>query len=188
VQRVRDLGLRYGILTEYTSYLVQEPGVIAGGPVPPTAPMPVAQRAREATGAGAFGAAKSSSDLSQSRTVQAANDAAALRLEELVVAGTAEGKNERRDVKRVGGKLFAKDKGVWTDLAHRDTLKVTTIAPFSRAWFDLAAARPMLKSALSAGSPLLLAGTRASLKIAEDGLTEWAPGQMARFLLEFEGR
>ena len=189
VQRVRDLGLRYGILTEYTSYLVQEPGVIAGGPVPPATPMPSGARAaREMTGAGAFGAAKSSSDLSRSGTLQAANDAAAFRLEELVASGVSEGKNERREVKRVGGKLFAKDKGVWTDLAHRDTLKVTTIAPFSRAWFDLAAARPMLKSALSAGTPLLLAGTRASLKIAEDGVTEWAPGQMARFLQEFEGR
>ena len=119
--------------------------------------------------------------------MQAANDAAALRLDE-IVSSAAEGKSETRDIKRVGGKLFAKDKGVWTDLAHRDTLKVTTIAPFSRAWFDLAAARPMLKSALSAGTPLLLAGTRASLKIADEGLTEWAPGQMARFLQEFEGR
>jgi Ca-activated chloride channel family protein len=190
VQRVRDLGLRYGILTEYTSYLVQEPGVVAGGgPVPPPMPMaPVAQRAREATGAGAFGAAKSSADLSRSGTLQAANDAAAFRLEELVVSSVADGKNEKREVKRVGGKVFAKDKGVWTDLAHKDTLKVTTIAPFSRAWFDLAAARPTLKAALSAGTPLLLAGTRASLKIAEDGMTEWAPGAMARFLQEFEGR
>jgi Ca-activated chloride channel homolog len=186
VQRVRDLGLRYGILTEYTSYLVQEPGVIAGGPVPPPMPVaPMAQRAREATGAGAFGAAKSSADLSRSGTLQAANEAAVARMDELVVTG---GERDKREIKRVGGKVFAKDKGVWTDLAHRDTLKVTTIAPFSRAWFDLAAARPALKAALSAGSPLVLAGTRASLKIDEGGASEWAPGALARFLLEFEGR
>lgn len=186
VQRVRDLGLRYGILTEYTSYLVQEPGVIAGGPVPPPMPVaPMAQRAREATGAGAFGAAKSSADLSRSGTLQAANEAAAARMDELVVTG---GERDKREIKRVGGKVFAKDKGVWTDLAHRDTLKVTTIAPFSRAWFDLAAARPALKAALAAGTPLVLAGTRASLKIDEGGASEWAPGALARFLLEFEGR
>lgn len=186
VQRVRDLGLRYGILTEYTSYLVQEPGVIAGGPVPPPMPVaPMAQRAREATGAGAFGAAKSSADLSRSGTLQAANEAAVARMDELVVTG---GERDKREIKRVGGKVFAKDKGVWTDLAHRDTLKVTTIAPFSRAWFDLAAARPALKAALSAGSPLVLAGTRASLKIDEGGASEWSPGALARFLIEFEGR
>ena len=109
-------------------------------------------------------------------------------MEELVVAGVADGANEKREIRRAGGKVFAKDKGVWTDLSHRDTLKVTTIAPFSRAWFDLAAARPALKAALSAGTPLLLAGTRASLKVAEGGTTEWAPGALTRFLQEFEGR
>jgi Ca-activated chloride channel family protein len=187
VSRVRDLGLRYGILTEYTAYLVQEPGAIASNPPP----MPMAAGAaasRQMTGARSFDAAKSSADLSRSGTLQAANEAAALRLEELVVAGVAGGANEKREIRRAGGKVFAKDKGVWTDLSHRDTLKVTTIAPFSRAWFDLAAARPALKAALSAGTPLLLAGTRASLKVADGGTTEWAPGALARFLQEFEGR
>ncbi|HEU5220356.1 MAG TPA: VIT domain-containing protein [Gemmatimonadales bacterium] len=183
VNRVRDLGLRYGILTEYTSYLVKEPGAVAINPPPMPASAP-----REMTGRGAFDAAKSSADLSRSSTLQAANQAASLRLDEIVVAGAAEGANHKREVKRIGGKVFAKDQGVWTDLSHRDTLKVTTIAPFSRAWFDLAAARPALKPALSAGSPLLLAGIRVSLKVAEGGTTEWAPGALARFLLEFEGR
>ena len=186
INRVRDLGLRYGILTEYTAYLVQEPGTIASSP-----PMPMAggaAAAREMTGRRAFDAAKSSADLSRSGTLQQANEAATLRMDEIVVTGVNEGTKEKREVKRVGGKVFARDKGVWTDLSHRDTLKVTTIAPFSRAWFDLAAARPTLRAALSAGTPLLLAGARASLKIADDGVTEWAPGALARFLQEFEGR
>ena len=33
VNQVKELGLRYGILTEYIAYLVQEPGVVAGGPI-----------------------------------------------------------------------------------------------------------------------------------------------------------
>ncbi len=184
VARVRDLGLRYGILTEYTSYLVQEPGVVAAA----TPPAAGAAAAREMTGRRAFDAAKSSADMSRSGTLQAANEAAALRLEEIMVTGAPAGVTDKREVKRAGGKLFAKEKGVWTDVSHRDTLKVTTIAPFSRAWFDLAEARPTLKAVLSTGTPLLLAGTRASLKIAEGGASEWAPGAMARFLLEFEGR
>jgi len=55
VERVRDLGLRYGIITEYTSYLVQEPGVGLERPMPAGAAM-----AREMTGAQAFDAAKAS--------------------------------------------------------------------------------------------------------------------------------
>ncbi len=185
VAQVRDMGLRYGILTEYTSYLVLEPGVVAATPPPPAAG---AAAAREMTGRRAFDAAKASADLSRSGTLQAANQAATLRLEEIVVSGTSDGASEKREVKRAGGKVFAKDTGVWTDLSHRDTLKITTIAPFSRAWFDLAEARPALKAALAVGTPLLLAGTRASLKIADGGASEWAPGALARFLLEFEGR
>jgi Ca-activated chloride channel family protein len=187
VNRVRDLGLRYGILTEYTAYLVQEPGTIASAP-PPMPMTSGAAAARSRTGEREFDAAKASADLSRSGTLQAANEAAALRLDEIVVTGTGDGRGAKREIRRVGGKVFAKDKGVWTDLSHRDTLKVTTIAPFSRAWFELAAARPGLRAALSTDSSLLLAGARVSLKVAEGGSTEWAPGALARFLQEFEGR
>lgn len=188
VTRVRDLGLRYGVLTEYTSYLVQEPRTIAGIPAP--MPQAGAAVAREMTGARAFDAAKASAAMANSRTMQAADSAANVRLEELVVTGVSEGgrPREKLEVKRVGGKVLSKKDGVWTDLAQRDTLKVTTIAPFSRAWFDLARARPALRAQLAAGAQLLLAGSRVSLKVADGGLAEWAPGAMERFLQEFEGR
>ena len=84
--------------------------------------------------------------------------------------------------------LLALREGVWKDLASRDSLKVTTIAPFSPAYFALVAARPSLKAALAAGPSILLAGERTNLKIADGGLTEWAPGALARFLQEFDGR
>ncbi|MCA9767496.1 MAG: hypothetical protein KC485_01570, partial [Gemmatimonadetes bacterium] len=66
-------------------------------------------------------------------------------------------------------------------------LRVTTVAPFSPAWFELAKARPALAPALGVGTPAILAGQRASLEVADGGLTRWAPGALARFLREFEG-
>ncbi|NOT09428.1 MAG: VWA domain-containing protein [Gemmatimonadales bacterium] len=182
VTRVRELGLRYGILTEYTSYLVLEPGM-AVTDARPVAPMP----AREMTGGRAFEAAKASARMSQSSTLQSADQAAANRLDEVAVTGPG-GSSARRETKRAGGRVLALRDGVWTDVAHRDSLKVTTVAPFSRAWFALVAARPALKPALAAGSPLLLAGARTSLKVADGGLTEWTVGALEKFLLEFEGR
>lgn len=183
MERVKDLGLRYGILTEYTSYLVQEPGMVLSGP--PAAPMPSgAREASKMTGGVAFDAARASARLLGSANLQAANGAVANRLDEVVV--TASGRSG--EVKRAGGRLLSRRDGVWTDLAHSDSLKVTTIAPFSHAWFALAEARPALREALAAGSPLILAGRRESLKIADGGLTEWAPGAMDRFLQAFEGR
>jgi hypothetical protein len=142
------------------------------------------------TGAGAFDAAKSSSRMTGSGNLSAANEAMAERMDQLVLASGLSGRDsrERSEVKRAGGRVLALRKGVWTDVAHRDSLKVTTIAPFSRAWFALIEARPALKSALAAGTPLLLAGRRVSLKVADGGTSEWAPGALDSFLKEFEGR
>jgi hypothetical protein len=183
VERVKELGLRYGILTEYTSYLVQEPGMVLSGP--PAAPTPSgAREASRMTGGVAFDAARASAKMLGSANLQAANGAVANRLDEVVV--TASGRSS--EVKRAGGRVLSRREGVWTDLAHTDSLRLTTIAPFSKAWFALAEARPALREALAAGSPLILAGRRESLKIAEGGLTEWAPGAMDRFLKAFEGR
>ena len=189
ISRVRELGLRYGILTEYTSYLVQEPGTIAA--LPPALPLHAGAPApREMTGAGAFDAARASSQLTAGKTLAAMNEVVSGRMDQLMVmAGSGGGAGPgRSEVKRAGGRLLALRAGVWTDVAHRDSLKVTAIAPFSRAWFALTQARPALASALSAGSPLLLAGRRASLKVVEGGTADWAPGALDRFLKEFEGR
>ncbi|HEV8357564.1 MAG TPA: VIT domain-containing protein [Gemmatimonadales bacterium] len=187
--QVRDLGLRYGIITEYTSYLVQEPGVVAAN-----APMPMpsgAAGAREMTGDAAFKAARASSLNLRGSTLAAADQAASMRLEEIVVSGV-NGRDRSsygtKDVRRAGGRLFAQRDGVWTDVAHRDSLKVTTIAPFSNAYFAVVRARPALRAALGIGTPVVVAGRRASLKVAEGGLSEWTAGALERFLQEFDGR
>jgi Ca-activated chloride channel family protein len=186
VARVRELGLRYGILTEYTSYLVQEPGVVAGAP--PPMPTAGAGAAREMTGERAFDAAKASANLSSSVSLQAADAAVAGRMEQMGALRSRDGRSAPAELKRAGGRVLVRHGNVWTDIAHTDSLKLTTIAPFSRAWFALVEARPGLRAALAVGHPLLLGGRRASLKVAEGGLSEWAPGALSRFLKEFEGR
>jgi Ca-activated chloride channel family protein len=177
VARVRELGLRYGILTEYTSYLVQEPG---SGPVPP--PMPAgAPMARQMTGAAAFDAAKASANLAGSGTRQAAEAAVSMRFDEM---------RDRtgKELRRGGGKVLVKREGVWTDVAFKDGMKIRSVAPFSPAYFALVKARPGLRAQLAIGHPLVLAGGRIALRIAEDGVTQWGAGELDRFLAEYEGR
>ena len=179
VARVRELGLRYGILTEYTSYLVQEPGV--GGPLPP--PLPAgAPMAREMTGAAAFDAAKASANLAGSGSRQAAEAAVAMRFDEM------RGRSGGNEVRRAGGKVLIKREGVWTDVGFKAGMKVRSVAPFSAAYFALVRARPGLRAQLAAGHPLVLAGSRMALKIAEDGIAAWGAGELDRFLVEYEGR
>jgi Ca-activated chloride channel family protein len=183
IGRVKELGLRYGILTEYTAYLVQEPGVIAAAPPPMAGP----ERAREMTGARAFDEAKASANLAASASLQASELVAAGRFD-AVRGGPASASGGRSEMRRAGGRLFARRGGIWTDLAGRDSLKAKAIAPFSPAYFALVRALPSLQAALAVGTPMLLAGRSINLRVAEDGATEWAPGELARFLAEFNGR
>lgn len=189
IEQVRTLGLRHGILTEYTSYLVQEPGMqpelAARMPAAPSG----AGAARQMTGDRAFEAAKASSNLAASSSLAAADEAVQRRLAQVAPRREREAGRDDRDgeIIRAGGRLFANRDGTWTDVAHRAALKVTRVAPFSPAWFALAAARPALAPALGVGTPAILAGQRASLEVVDGGLTTWAPGALARFLREFEG-
>lgn len=188
IAQIRDLGLRHGILTEYTSYLVQEPGMLANrleGGVPATAAAPAA---REQTGRVAFDAAKSSASMSGSATLAEAESAVRQRSAQLSERRDGGGRGASSELRRGGGRMFTLRAGVFTDVNHHDSLRVTTIAPFSRAYFDLVTARPALREALAVGTPVLVAGRRVSLKVADGGTTTWAAGAMTRFLQEFDGR
>jgi Ca-activated chloride channel family protein len=185
VAAIRELGLRYGILTEYTSYLVQEPGMLANQPA--TLPRPSTTLIpRDQTGARAFEAAKASASMSGSATLAEADLAVTQRSRELAAPGAAGA--GRAESRRVGGRLFALRDGVWTDVRHRAEAPVTSIAPYSSAYFTLIAARPALRESLAIGTPLVLAGARRDLRIADGGDSTWAPGALERFLREFDGR
>jgi Ca-activated chloride channel family protein len=188
IREVRALGLRHGILTEYTSYLVQEPGVLAvrrdgpqmmdqiapnGAAAPSTMAAPRAQ-----TGEQAFQRAKESGRLSSAASLAEADAAAD---EKAVALGG------RGELRRAGGRLFAQVNGVWTDINHWDSLRVVTIAPFSKAYFALARALPEIGPSLKVGDTLLVAGKKASLKIAAGGRDTLSDTEVRDFVKLFRG-
>jgi Ca-activated chloride channel family protein len=185
VQEVRELGLRYGILTEYTSYLVQEPVTTAlpfNRPVRPNEGMAAAPAAQ--SGAAAFQRARSSSDMMGAGSLAAADAAAERRMEEL--AG-GRGVGTRNPLRRLHGRLFVKIGDVWTDASHQDSLRVIEVAPFSDAYFQLVRALPELARYLSAGGDVLVAGRRASIKVTASGTTAWRAGQLDAVVRAFRG-
>jgi len=186
IAQIRELGLRHGILTEYTAYLVQEPGMVAsnGGGLP-VSPPSGAGAAREMTGAAAFERARNDGGMAQSKTLAEARDQAAARQ---AIAAPRGNRTEQLTTRSASGRIFAKRDGVWTDAAHHDSLAVTTIAPYSPAWFALIKVRPALAEALGLDAPMVLAGRKASVKVAAGGITEWRTGALDRFLKEFDGR
>src|SRR5436309_11787358 len=162
VSELKRLALRYGILTEYTSYLVQEPNQMVVRPMfdraPPAAPAP-----RDQAGADA---------VQRSRAEKAL--AGSLQLDAVVVTrgqegGTARGDGGAWPTQRVGGRMFAWRDSTWTDIAHGDSLRVVEVAAFSDAYFALLRAIPELMKPATLEPAVLVAGRRVSVKIGAGG-------------------
>lgn len=172
---LKDLALRYGVLTEYTSYLVQEPGPVAGRMedrmrvAPPAAP-------RDQAGAGAVAQSRLDGQMASKSVVAGEREEM-----DLLLRGRA-GINPTR---RIDGRLFMLRQDVWTDLRHADSLPITTVAPFSDAYFALLRALPELRRAVTLTPRVLVAGRRASIEIDAHGKAVWRLGELERLVREF---
>jgi len=176
VSELKRLALRYGILTEYTSYLVQEPSVVAR-PMPLQAPAPQDQAGADA--------------VQRSRREKALTGS--LLLSEVVVTGSAAdslsrgGAATENKTRRAAGRVFVWRDSTWTDIAHGDSLRVVNVAAFSDAYFALLRALPELMQAATLEPAVLVAGRRVSIKIGASGKTTWTDGELERLVREFHG-
>src|SRR5207249_2090294 len=163
VSELKRLALRYGILTEYTSYLVQEPGVVAQ-----RSDVNLRMAPRDQAGAEAVQRSRAEKALSGS-----------LQLSAVVVTGSAAdsvgvpGAATENKTQRVGGRIFVWRDSTWIDIAHGDSLRVVTVAAFSDAYFALLRALPELVQAATLEPAVLVAGRRVSIKIEAGGKTTW---------------
>lgn len=159
VEEIRQTALRYGLLSEYTSYLVQEPAVVAdrlrgGG-------LPTAPAAQEASGAVAVGMAKRDAARREAR-----NEAQLAAVdEEMLKAG------HMGQAQHVAGRLFVEKEGIWTDLRHADSLRVVTIAPFSPAYFAVLRALPELTPIVQRFERVQVAGRAVTIRFDAGGKT-----------------
>ena len=174
---LKELALRYGILTEYTSYLVQEPGMVAtNGRRLEAITVTAAPAARDQAGAGA---------VARSQAEAKAADQAVVVPDELVTGGVqVRGRAGINPTRRAGGRLFILRDSTWTDLGHGDSLPVITVAPFSDAYFALLRTVPELRPAATLGQ-VLVAGRRVSVKIAAGGKETWRAGELEALVRDF---
>jgi Ca-activated chloride channel family protein len=192
INQVRDLGLKYGILTEYTSYLVQEPGTEnrpmmsqnrdqsaagARGSGFATSPAPEAQ-----VGTRAFESADASAKMRGAGNLADAERLADGRLDELARRENA------APTRRAGGKVFRQSGGRWIDIAQRDSMPVTDVVAYSDAYFALVRALPELSQYLTVGDDLTITGKRAGIRIGTAGVRTWPAGQLERLLRAYRGQ
>jgi Ca-activated chloride channel family protein len=180
-REIRETALRYGLLTEYTSYLVQEPVDVAIRPgmlrdralAPSAAPTPAM-----ASGQGAVVAAE------QARVNREAKSMAAINAAELDVTRRAQGPTTRA----VAGRVFIMKDGLWTDLWHADSLRVVRVEPFSDAYFALLDRLPELKPYWSEMDRVLVSGKQVSIALDPQGDTTLGQAELDRLARDFRGR
>ena len=171
VEEIRQLGLRHGLLTEYTSYLVQEPEAVAAAPA-------TRDERQRAVGREAFEQASRSAKLAHANDLASAHAAA---------PSPAAPGGSAGEVRLHAGRAFRRTGEGWTDLGHRNRTRVTAVAPYSRAYFDLVRMLPEIAPYLSVGEEVLIAGQRRSIRIEPGGVGEWEAGQLPILIRDFRG-
>ena len=81
------------------------------------------------------------------------------------LAGRAGGPNARH----VAGRLFIEIDGLWTDMAHSDSLEIMEIEQFSEAYFRVLDRLPELEHYVKEFGQVLVAGKEMSIRIGDEG-------------------
>lgn len=171
------LGERYGIPTEFTSYLVLEPGMnqrlqgnaaigrVAGGVAPPAAVPQTAAARRDVQ----FEAAKMAAEQRLTRSLAAADMAAP----------------SDQSLRKVNGHAFTMRDGFWTDVRYQPSMKTLTVKAFSKAYFDLVAQLPELRGVFAIGDKVIVVGRSGAIAVNDAGASELSASELAKVVREW---
>jgi Ca-activated chloride channel family protein len=169
-EEIRTLGERYGIPTEFTSYLVTEPRMVAnrrGLMVPATAAPAMAPAADQR-----FELAKTSA-----AQRAAANIAV---VDSIKAAAPASSGDVGAGMRRIDARTFTLRDGVWTDIRFRAGVETIIIKPYSKAYFDLLSQLPELRSVFALGDRVIAVGKSIAISLDESkGASELTAGMRA---------
>lgn len=164
---IRQLGEKYAIPTEFTSYLVLEPGMeaalrgrVSGG----TANGNVVVR-------GAAGSVAAPPPVSaQSARFEAARDASKQRsATNLAVADEVDARGSAGAVRRVGQRSFLLNGEKWIDSRRGDAGNLIKVRAFSDAWFKLVEVIPELREVFALGDRVFVRGRAVAIETGLDG-------------------
>jgi hypothetical protein len=173
---IRSLGERYGIPTEFTSYLVTErqdlpvrTAMMGAGGGQVAAMAPAAMNFRKDAASLAFEAAKVAS------AQRSMSNVAAIDSLSLANGRPMRDKDEARATRRVDGRTFVLHDGAWTDVRYHAGMQVTTIKPYSKAYFDLLQQVPELKPVFALGDRVIVVGKTRAIRVDDSGVAEMTP-------------
>jgi Ca-activated chloride channel family protein len=163
VQSVINLSIRYGIITPYTSYLIEEDDIFSQA-----GRQTITEEAAEEMAAPAEVSGEAAVDMAAAQAEMA--EAEAPQAVEVTRVVVVEGKETvlEEAVQFVGSKTFIWRDGVWIDTAYDADAETPEQVGFaSDAYFELLSAAPELGQYLSLGSRLLIVHDGVAYEIVE---------------------
>lgn len=176
VEEIVRLSKKYGIITEYTSYLVEEPSMrIAAGAEARREEKKVAGKKmkdgnEKDSGSWAVAQSRNTGDLQNAPAAPASTQ-----------TYLDKDNNEVRitNVQQVQGRAFYNDNGVWNDAQYtKDIKKVILIKPFSEAQFAAQRAAPELGAFFAQGENVLVVLGDFAIQTAPDGKEKLTAGEL----------
>jgi Ca-activated chloride channel homolog len=158
---IRDLGERFGIPTEFSSYLVVEPGMSRNRPPADMAGVSLGQvvvtgvSSTRAPAAVQFEAAKAA--------------AAQCSVTSAYAVDSASGVRNDSNVRRAGNVTLVLRDSVWTDVRYKKSGTVLQVKPFSDAYFKLIELVPELREPFSVGERVLISGRSMAIELTPSG-------------------
>lgn len=174
---IRELGERYGIPTEFSSYLVLEPGMNrrqvrlqgrAGG-----------TESVQLSGVVTTGAAVAAAP-SAARTFEAAKTAAAQRsATNMAAIDSFSGLRDEARVRRLGNLTLVLRDSVWIDVRFKKEGPVLRVKAFSDAYFKLIELLPELREVFSFSDRLIVSGRAMAIELTPDGKEQLSDRDLA---------
>jgi Ca-activated chloride channel homolog len=171
---IRQLGEQFGIPTEFTSYLVLEPGMVAGmgAGSRQSANRVDSSRARirgipiSGTSGGAAGMSPAAAPMVAQ--FESAREAAAQRTAKSLAAADQAVSANPDATRRAGQRVFVLDAGSWVDARFKPELRVYKVKAYSPEYFTLIERLPELREAFAVGDRVLVAGRTVAVEVADD--------------------
>ena len=185
VDELRETALRYGLLSEYTSYLVQEPGVVAVSPMMFNSNASAPQVAGASfTGSAAVARAEQARRSREVMNVVQMEAAQALAADRLSTPG-ADNAGASATMRVVAGRSFSLVDGVWVDARHEKGKRIVEVEVFSDAYFAVVRALPETAMVLSALRSATIAGREVSIRVGAEGTRSINDNDLRRLVAEF---
>ncbi|MEO7086135.1 MAG: VIT domain-containing protein [Gemmatimonadaceae bacterium] len=175
-EEIRMLGERYGIPTEFTSYLVTEPQFVAARrAMGANAPMNLSQVMTTSSGSPSAPTVQDS----RAQQFEAAKQASAQRavgsiaaLDSMRVADDKATTAGRESTRTINGHTFVLRSTVWTDARYTTAMPTTKIKPFSKAYFDVLEQIPELRAVFGLGDHVIAVGRARGIALTDDGASD----------------